>query len=68
LNEIQKGVFMRREDKVHDQENRKVLRQHKSFVEAERGWAGQHGQHPESEEEENYQPMDHRPVSEDEGK
>ena len=59
---------MRREDKVHDQENRKVLRQHKILVEAERGWAGQHGQHPESEEEENYQPMDHRPVSEEENK
>ena len=59
---------MRREDKVHDQEDRKVLRQHKSLVEAERGGAGQHVQHPESAEEEKYQPMDHRPVAEDEDK
>jgi hypothetical protein len=57
---------MRRENKIHARKNRELLRQHKTLVESERGWAGQHGQHPESEEEENYRPMSHRPASENE--
>ena len=60
--------FMRREDKIHHQENRKLLEEHKSLVEAERGWAGQHGQHPETKEEENYRPVAHRLGPEDENR
>jgi hypothetical protein len=38
-------------------------RQHENEVEAERGWAGQHGQQPATEEEENYRPQkeSHKP-------
>lgn len=47
---------MRRQDKIQARENRHRLNQDKLQVESERGWAGQHGQHPETEEEENYRP------------
>jgi hypothetical protein len=33
----------------------------KSSVEDERGWAGQHGQHPAYEEEKNYRPVHKTP-------
>ena len=39
---------MRREDKIHNRDERKLLRQHKMLIEDERGWAGQHGQHAET--------------------
>jgi hypothetical protein len=51
---------MRRQDKIKDHKRREVLMQHKILVEEERGWAGQHGQHPETEEEENYRPAPQR--------
>ena len=38
------------------QEERKRLKDHKIQAEDERGWAGQHGQHPVTEEEKNYRP------------
>jgi hypothetical protein len=31
-------------------------KRHRQDVENERGWAGQHGQHPSNKEEENYRP------------
>ena len=51
---------MRRQDKIKNQEKREHLQQHKILVEDERGWAGQHGQHPETEEEEKYRPVPER--------
>jgi hypothetical protein len=47
---------MRRQDKIENHKERHALHEHKRQLESERGWAGQHGQHPESEEEENYRP------------
>ena len=47
---------MRRQDKILAREHRARLNEHKFHLESERGWAGQHGQHPETEEEENYRP------------
>ena len=47
---------MRRQDKIQVHKSRIQLNEHKFQVESERGWAGQHGQHPETEEEENYRP------------
>jgi hypothetical protein len=48
---------MNREEFHHqNHESRKRLREDRIVVEAERGWAGQHGQHPENDEEENYCP------------
>jgi hypothetical protein len=38
----------------HDERQR--IRDDKMIIESERGWAGQHGQHAETEEEENYRP------------
>lgn len=35
-------------------EARKRLHDDRLIIEAERGWAGQHGQHPESDEEESF--------------
>jgi hypothetical protein len=37
--------------------DRAKLRQHLRQVEAERGWAGQYGQHPANDEELNYRPV-----------
>jgi hypothetical protein len=59
---------MRREDKTRDHERRARLMQHKILVEEERGWAGQHGQHPETKEEENYRPAPQRPDLADKNK
>jgi hypothetical protein len=47
---------MRRQDKIENHKERHALHEHKRQLESERGWAGQHGQHPETEEEENYLP------------
>jgi hypothetical protein len=47
---------MRRQDKIQKHEQRERLRKHNFLVEDEHGWAGQRGQHPETEEEENYRP------------
>jgi hypothetical protein len=42
----------------HDERQR--IHDDKMLIESERGWAGQHGQHPETAEEESYRP--HTPV------
>jgi hypothetical protein len=63
---IKKGIIMRRQDKIRDHERRERLMRHKIVLEEERGWAGQHGQHPETEEEENYRPAPQRPDVADE--
>jgi hypothetical protein len=47
---------MRRQDKIKNHDQRELLRKHKFLVEDEHGWAGQGGQHPETEEEEHYRP------------
>jgi hypothetical protein len=47
---------MTRHAKIQKHQERELLRKHKFFVEDEHGWAGQRGQHPETEEEENYRP------------
>jgi hypothetical protein len=47
---------MRRQDKSEIHDRREQLRKHKLLVEDEHGWAGQRGQHPETEEEKNYRP------------
>lgn len=49
---------MRRQDKVQNQAKKEELKHHKVQLESERGWAGQHGQHPETEEEKDYRPTD----------
>jgi hypothetical protein len=41
---------MRRQDKIQNHEQRELLRKHKFLVEDEHGWAGQRGQHSETEE------------------
>jgi hypothetical protein len=47
---------MTRPARQRELEERKRLRDHKKQVEDERGWAGQHGQHPGSDEEQKYRP------------
>ena len=47
---------MTRHVKIQKHQERELLRKHKFLVEDEHGWAGQRGQHPETEEEENYRP------------
>ncbi|MGH7942314.1 MAG: hypothetical protein ACREFR_14700 [Limisphaerales bacterium] len=37
-------------------DKKRELRHHKTIAEDERGWAGQRGQRPASQEEKNYQP------------
>jgi hypothetical protein len=51
---------MRRQDKIQNHDQREELRKHKLLVEDEHGWAGQRGQHPETEEEEMYRPAQDR--------
>jgi hypothetical protein len=55
INSIKERKNMNREEfKQQHHDSRKRTHDDRLVVEAERGWAGQHGQHPESDEEESF--------------
>jgi len=62
---INQGVMNKNEFQKKSHEQRKQLHDDRIIVESERGWAGQHGQHPESVEEEDYHPHTPAPDKEE---
>ncbi len=54
--QLQWKIFMTRQVRKQQEEDRKRFRGDKFQAEDERGWSGQHGQRPGSDEERNYRP------------